>query len=106
MNAALLAIADDSLDALEDSLWKQQVLCVGLQHSLERMSRNGVDQATVEKILSALLALVSLNTTYSKSIDEAWTSADLLYKLCASYQGSAGEDLLSSSSSTAARPDL
>ena len=86
ISAAILAISDGSLDALEESLWKQQVLCVTLQRLLESLRAKGVEPDAMVRMRSATVALQKLNATYKQLVQQAQSSADLLYTLCLSYK--------------------
>lgn len=83
---ALLALGESSLEELEDSLWKQQVLCSTLQHSLERLRCGTLDTPGLRRVVAAMHALHSLSRTYASAIDQANASTALLWKLSASYQ--------------------
>ena len=84
---ALLALGEGSLEKFEDSLWKQQVLCATLQHSLECFRCGTLDRPGVKRLVAAMDALHSLSRTYASAIDQANLSTALLRKLSESYQG-------------------
>ena len=86
LSAAMVAISGNSLQALEESLWKQEVLCVGLNRLLQTLGRTPVDDAVRSSILSATADLQTLNRTYHFLVQQSHSSTDLLYSLCRTYK--------------------
>ena len=86
IQSAIVAIANDAVEELEDSLWKQQVLCSGLQRSLESITVGGVTPDLIDRVSRAMSTLHSANRTYAALVQQAQVSANLLLKLCNSYE--------------------
>ena len=93
MNDAILAISGNSLQALEESLWRQEVLCVSLKRLLQSLHDTRIDSAILVRMQSATTALHTVNQSYAGLIQRSRSSADLLYGLCRSYsEASSHED--------------
>ena len=84
--AAILAIALDSMDVLEESLWKQQVLCATLRGQLDTLSHQGIDPGGLPHVVGAFSSLRNANRTYSSLVQQSRASTDLLLKLCLGYR--------------------
>ena len=86
---AMAAISGNSLQAFEESLWRQEVLCVGLKHLLltaQAAAPSNTSGATVNTRLQASLeALQQVNRSYAELIRQAQSSNYLLYALCQNY---------------------
>lgn len=82
---SMQAIAGNSLQVLEESLWRQEILCVSLQRLLRFIAGGHPDSAAMNRIRSASLDLRRLNHTYASLIEQSKTSCDLMYGLCQSY---------------------
>ena len=95
IQSAIVAIANDAVEELEDSLWKQQVLCSGLQRSLESITVGGVTPDLIDRVSRAMSTLHSANRTYAALVQQAQVSANLLLKLCSSYEQPACSTVLS-----------
>ncbi len=107
IQSAILAVANDAVEELEDSLWKQQVLCSGLQRSLESITVGGVTPDLIERISRAMTTLHSANRTYAELVRQAQVSANLLLKLCNSYESQTSAAVLSAIANPAlTRPNL
>lgn len=93
MATAMLGISGNSLSVLEESLWKQQVLCVSLKRLLQMLQGAQIDSDCMARIRSATSALHSLNQTYEELVKQARSHTEVLYGLCVSYSnGSPQED--------------
>ncbi len=93
MNDAMLAISGNSLQALEESLWRQEVLCVSLKRLLQSLQGAQIDSTILVRMQSATTALHTVNQSYAGLIQRSRSSADLLYSLCRSYnEASSRED--------------
>ncbi len=86
MHTAMLSISSNSLQVLESSLWKQEVLCVSLKHLVQSMQGSMLGGNAMVRVQSATMALSKLNETYADLVSQARSSSDLLYGLCLSYQ--------------------
>lgn len=86
ISTAMLAISENTLEALEQSLWRQQVLCVSVKRLLESIHRTEIDSAAMTRVRSATTALHTLNQSYATLVQQSRSSADLLYSLCRSYR--------------------
>ena len=84
--SAILAIALDSMDILEDSLWKQQVLCATLRSQLDTLSDQGIDPRGLPYVVGAFSSLRNANNTYAALVQQSRASTDLLLKLCLGYR--------------------
>ncbi len=85
MSDAMLAISGNSLQALEESLWRQEVLCVSLKRLLQSLQQAQLDSSVMVRMRSAATALHTLNQSYAGLIQRSKSSADLFYGLCRSY---------------------
>lgn len=86
MNAAMLAISGNSLRSLEESLWRQEVLCVSLKRLLQSMQGTRMESTALTRMRSAATALHAVNQTYAGLVQQSRASADLLSNLCRSYK--------------------
>ncbi len=82
---AVQAISANTLQVLEESLWRQEVLCVSLQRVVRTMVGTSVNSATMARVRKATADLQHLNKTYSRLIQQSKASCDLMYGLCRSY---------------------
>ena len=85
VQVAVQAISTNSLAALEASLWRQEVLCVGLKHLSHTIDPNAVETSLRTRIEAASTALHHLNRTYASLVQQSRDSATLLQHLCRSY---------------------
>lgn len=85
MSTAMLAISGNSLRVFEESLWRQQVLCISLKRLLQSLQVATLDNGAMARIHSATEALYRLNQTYADLVQQSGRSTDLLYGLCRSY---------------------
>ncbi len=88
VSSSMLAISGNSLKALEESLWRQEVLCVSLNRLLESLDRRTVEPSSVTLIQTTTAALHKLNQSYAALVEQAETSAGTLYRLCRDYKDS------------------
>ncbi len=88
IHAAMLAISGNSLPELEQSLWRQEVLCVSLKHLTHSMGPASVEGSLMLRIQTATAALGQLNATYCKLVEQARSSTNVLYGLCRDYKDS------------------
>lgn len=82
----LVSLGDGSLEHFEDSLWKQQLLCANLQHSVDLLRHGVPDTASLDRVLSALRALHVLSRTYASAITQASATTEMLSNLVEAYQ--------------------
>lgn len=85
LRSAMLAISGNRLSVLEDSLWRQQVLCTSLKHLSRSLSTEAVERPLLDRIQQASLDLQQLNRTYAQLVQQSSQSTDLLSRLCRSY---------------------
>ena len=86
---AVHAISTNSLAALEASLWRQEVLCVGLKHLSQSIDPHLLETSLRARIEVASTALHHLNRTYASLVQQARSSATLLQGLCRGYDDTA-----------------
>ena len=88
IQVALSAISGNALGALQDSLWRQEVLCAGLNRLLHSLQETGVDLSALHRMRAATASLYALNQTYADLVQQSRESTDLMYALCQNYQKS------------------
>lgn len=89
----MLAISGNSLTIFEDSLWRQEVLCLSLTRLLQSIQGTSVESDALASIQAATSALKRVNASYSELVQQSRTSAELLYTLCRSYTDSMVRDV-------------
>ena len=92
--AAMRAISGNSLQVLEESLWRQEVLCTSLTRLLQAMQAGGETPASMNRVHAATHALHALNHTYTALVQQSRASADLFYGLCQSYRHGPAREVL------------
>lgn len=85
ISRSMQAISGNSLQVLEESLWRQEVLCVSLQRLVRAMVGQDPRSPAMARIRSATADLHRLNQTYARLIQQSKSSCDLMYGLCRSY---------------------
>lgn len=93
MQAAMLAIAGDRLHVLEESLWRQQVLCTSLKHLSHSLASDQVESSLMLRIRESSTALREVGRTYAALIQQSREHGDLLSRLCHSYRDAAPSTL-------------
>ena len=88
IRVAMSAISENALGTLENSLWRQEVLCTGLTRLLQSLQDANLGPSTLERVQVTAASLHALNQTYSDLVHQARTSTDLMYTLCQNYQDS------------------
>lgn len=86
MEGALVAIAEGSLERLEDHLWQQQILCARLQQAVLAFCATGLEAPAVTDLKQAFEGLVSVARVYQDTLFESRSSLDILYRLCLAHQ--------------------
>ena len=86
MQAAMLAISSNQLTILEQSLWKQQVLCTSLKHLSHILASEEMESSLSRRIRESTTALHEVSRTYAALLKQASASGDLLLRLCHSYR--------------------
>ncbi len=82
---AMAAISGNRLQAFEESLWRQEVLCTGLKHLL--LTAQAITPSTTSgipvntRLQASLEALHQVNRSYAELIRQARSSNHLLYAL-------------------------
>ena len=86
---AMAAISGNRLQAFEESLWRQEVLCTGLKHlflTAQAVTPSPTSRTPVNTRLQASLeALHQVNRSYAELIRQAQNSTHLLYAPCQNY---------------------
>ncbi len=101
LETAMLAISGNRLPVLEESLWRQQVLCTSLKHLSHSLAGQDLDSPLRIRIREASLALQQLNRSYFFLVQQSSASTDLLFRLCRGYQDAApSPSLIPASSQT------
>ena len=102
LRSAMLAISGNRLAVLEESLWRQQILCTSLKHlshSLAAEVPEVLETPLRTRIRQTGVALQQLNRTYAALVQQSSQSTDTLLRLCSSFRETAP-----SPSITAAQP--
>lgn len=79
---AMQAVSGNRLRSFEDSLWKQEVLCVSLKHLLYSLQEVSLSQEAMARVRQAMHELLLVNETYSRLVIQAQRSNSLLHALC------------------------
>lgn len=79
---AMAAISGNKLQALEESLWRQEVLCTGLKHLVGTVQAADPGTTLNTRLQASLTALHQLNQSYAELLRQAQASNHLLYALC------------------------
>lgn len=82
---AMAAISGNKLAALEESLWRQEVLCTGLKHICCTAEQAQPGPALAKELRKSLCALHNANRSYVELLRQAQVSNHLLYALCAAH---------------------
>lgn len=85
MQSAMLAISGNRISVLEESLWRQQVLCTSLKHLSQSLVAGPVETSLRNRICEANRALEQVNRSYAVLVQQSSQSTDLLLRLCRSY---------------------
>ncbi len=95
---SMLLVSGNRLSALEESLWRQQVLCTSLKHLSRSLTTESIERPLIRRIQEASAALDQLNRSYALLIQQSSQGNNLLLRLCRSYQESARESPQSANS--------
>lgn len=82
---AMAAISGNQLRALEESLWRQEVLCTGLRHLLGSAQESSTGSWLNPQLQTSLAALHQTNLAYAELLRQAQVSNHLFATLCQSY---------------------
>lgn len=82
---AVSAISGNSVAALEESLQKQEVLCLALKHLLQAVGEEEVSHAAKIRVQATMKALYRLSKSYANLVEQSRASNHLLHTLCARY---------------------
>lgn len=88
---AMVALSGNRLEALEESLWRQEVLCTGLKHLLGTVQEAAPGTPLDARLQASLAALHHLNQSYAELLRQAQASNHLLHALCMHYGLPLGE---------------
>jgi hypothetical protein len=94
LQAAMAAIAQNSLVDLELSLWRQEMLCVALHRSAGELKHSVADRESLSRLHSAAQSLQALNRTYDRLVRQSSRSAAFLLGLSCFYKGGVPAALL------------
>jgi hypothetical protein len=103
IQTAMLAISGNRLSVLEESLWRQQVLCTSLKHLSHTFASENVESPLMDRLRETSLALQNLNRSYLLLVQQASQSNDLLYRLCRGYKDTAPSPAIHSAQQTWSR---
>ena len=82
---AMAAISGNELGALEESLWRQEVMCTGLKQLLCTARQAQPGPALATELRTSLRALHDVNLSYAELVRQSQASNHLLYALCAAH---------------------
>ena len=82
---AMAAISGNKLQALEESLWRQELLCTGLKHMVGTVQGTRPGTTLNTRLQASLAALHQVNQSYAELLRQAGASNHLLYALWESY---------------------
>lgn len=91
LEAAIDAIGRSSLPEVEQSLWKQEMLCATLKRVLPDVARAKPNPETIAALVTAGAALRISQRRYAAVIHAAQATNRLLQDLCSLYSPAAGE---------------
>lgn len=86
IEGAMQAISGNRLGLLEESLWRQQVLCTSLKHLSQSLSAKDAGGPLMGRIREASVRLAEVNRTYAYLVQQSAGSTELLLRLCRSYR--------------------
>ncbi len=86
IEGAMEAVSGNRLGVLEESLWRQQVLCTSLRHLSQTLGAEDAEGPLMERIREASTQLAEVNRTYAYLVQQSAGSAELLLRLCRSYR--------------------
>ena len=86
MQAPMLAISGNRLSILEESLWRQQVLCTSLKHLTHSISTQPLESSLARRIRESTTALHEVGRTYAALLQQTSEAGDLFLSLCRSYK--------------------
>jgi hypothetical protein len=90
---AMAAISGNSLRSLEESLWRQEILCVSLKRLLQTLEGSHLSASAMARVHSTMTALYDLNRTYADLVEQSRASNHLLYTLCCSYKDAPAREM-------------
>lgn len=82
---AMAAISSNELGALEESLWRQEVLCTGMKQLLRTARQAQPGPALATELRTSLRALYYVNLSYAELVRQSQASNHLIYALCAAH---------------------
>ena len=88
IHVAMSAISGNALGALEDSLWRQEVLCASLNRVLQSLQGAKIGPSALHRMQATAASLHALNQTYANLVQQSRASTDLMYALCQNYKDS------------------
>jgi len=86
LQAALSAVARNALPDLELSLWRQEMLCMGLKRSLFLLKRSVPGKEVLRHLRDASISLQNMNRSYESLVQQSNRSTSLLLDLCSLYK--------------------
>jgi hypothetical protein len=92
---AMAALGEDALQSFEESLWRQEVLCHGLQALRRSAPAPSPTTEASQELRSAAGSLREVTRTYQEAVQQASASTALLRLICCTHKHTTGrEDLL------------
>jgi hypothetical protein len=85
LQAAISAVARNSLSDLELSLWRQEMLCAGLKRSLFVLRRSAPGKELLRRLRGESVSLQHMNRSYESLVQQSSRSMSLLQDLCSLY---------------------
>jgi len=86
LQAAISAVARNSLYDLELSLWRQEMLCAGLKRALFVLGRSAPGKEVLCRLRGAGVSLQNMNRSYESLVQQSNRSMSLLLDLCSLYK--------------------
>ena len=87
LHVAMSGVARNSVEEMEHSLWRQEMLCAALARTVHRLRGAPHHDANLVAMHSAAAALGCVNRTYGSLVQQGKRSVAPLLELCYSYRG-------------------
>lgn len=87
LQLATSAVERNSVEEMEHSLWRQEMLCSALKRALERSICAPIHAATLGALRTAGVELEQVNRTYGSLVQQGRRSVAPLLELCRLYHG-------------------
>lgn len=86
LHLAMSAAARNSVEEMEHSLWRQEMLCAALRRAIERMHGSPQRAANRASLRAAGVALEHVNKAYGSLVQQGRRSVAPLLELCHLYR--------------------